>query len=290
MIRNEMREMLHAMLFVLLLSLNLPAAWKEAEFLWDQKKGRICQIFEGDLREVFDANADQADQRDELFDAVDAAIKQKKDLGEVFIEFFGEEEISPEEKKKAIKEAWDQGKDWYLKVWFLNKKFDEVRQYIAHKHLLSAFNQYNNDFLPNLLSCIERMREKIKEDADDSEEVNKEQMSFTFKKNQNGHLCVISFLDQRAEINGELFRVQEICAVKVLEPSFASYIEHLPGYCFKRLAEQEERDFYTSQSLLNLRLPEVGCPDDDVRLSIIHGKKLQLQLFTKEREMKSTID
>ncbi|MCY4414124.1 MAG: hypothetical protein OXC30_03960 [Alphaproteobacteria bacterium] len=263
------------LLCVLLLSLNLPAAWKEAEVLWDKtgkaevlwdKTGkRVCQVFEGNLRKAFSADAHQ---RDELFDAVDDAIKQGKDLGEVCSEFFSAEEMEPEGRTKAIDEAAQQGKDWYLTNLLLYRNFAGVKNYIEHQHLLSALNQYNGNCMQDLLSCIDRMKAKIKEDIHASEEPDKQQMSFTFKKNQKGHLCVRGFLSKSGNIGGQIFRLWEVCTVKVLESSFDSYIEHLPGYSFIRLTEQEESDFYACKSRLNLCLPEVGGRHDDVRLSI----------------------
>ncbi|MCY4414166.1 MAG: hypothetical protein OXC30_04180 [Alphaproteobacteria bacterium] len=272
------------LLLLLLLSLNLPAAWfeyptlrdilrdapahgydglityDEAEVLWDPTEGRVFQISVLDILNAFE---EDLHPRGELFAAVEQAMKQGKDLSTLC--FFGEEEMSQEQKDKIIAEATAQESNCYLTILLLDKDFVGVKHCIEKKHLLSAFKQYNDENDQKLLSCIQDMKKKMKEYTN-SPAIDQQEHYLTFKQNQEGHLCVIDLFAERQ--GGEWIPVREIYAVKVIKPSFAPYISKIPGYCFKILTEQEEIHSDIRQSVLGVSPPEAGSVDGEVRLTL----------------------
>ncbi len=239
------------LLLLLLLSLNLPAAWgewDEAEVLWDPTEEKVWQILAEDILNAFE---EDLHPRDELSEAVEKAIEAGEDLSK----FFGKEAMSPAQKNKRIAEA----------VLLLNKDFVRVKHEIAQEHLLSAFKQYNDENDQKLLLCIQDMKEGIRE-CIHSQAIDQQEHYLTFRKNQEGHLCVIDLFAARK--GGEWVPVREICASKVLKPSFAPYIAKIPGCCFKRLTEQEKIHSYKIKSVLGVRLPPTGGFDDEASLFV----------------------
>jgi len=222
----------------------------------DKAAGKVCEIGAEQLLYVFDP---KTNQRSEFFKSVESAIEQGEDLSK----FFGKE-MGPEERRKAKDEALAQGKDDYLKIMLINQRFSEAKNYIEREHLLSALNQYNDDNHQNLRNCIEAMKVQMRLTGYNVATIDKYQHNLTFKKNQEGYLCVIDFWAEKC--SAQRLPVREMYAVKVLEPSFASYIKTLSGYCFKKLTEQEKSHSY-SQSTLGILPPAVGKLDSAVRLS-----------------------